>query len=202
MGWQRGEAGAQRPFLLFCLLEGEQLWDSAGSSAALCSPPSPLCPVHVSQCLSPRVSWCEGRQAGEGRGWSAPGSRGTAPSQASPGSPHLPPALAAHVRAVLVPPVPGGPGHREIPVTGIRAAWPSAAPSSQAAAGCFQTDRRAVSTPFPVDKAMPKALSLLFLPGAAQPAAALLSAWSLLLRSSASRCRLLQAGCPASQMMA
>ena len=94
MGWQRGEAGAQRPFLLFCLLEGEQLWDSAGSSAALCSPPSPLCPVRVSQCLSPRVSWCEGRQAGEGRGWSAL-------HRDAGAQPRLKPALAAHICLLL-----------------------------------------------------------------------------------------------------
>lgn len=138
-----------------------------------------------------------------GRSWehAAPGPQGTAQSQPSsgPGSPRLPPALAARARMALVPPAPGGPGHREIPVTGIRAAFvhlqlhPSRHRWGISRAERWMSAGHREEQQPSVDKAMPKAPSLLFLPSAAPAEAALLSARWRLLRSSASRCRGLDA---------
>lgn len=137
----RGEAGAQRPFLLFCLLEEGQLWDSKRTSAP---PPSPLCPtlsvfLHVRD--GARGNGQERAGAGSALHWD-PGEH-----------PDPNPALAARVclalslRTLAQSSYPsargtwplGDPGHWD---------WccicRSAAPSSQAVMGCFQHRQRSI----------------------------------------------------------
>lgn len=55
MGWHRSKAGAQRPFLLLCLLEGGQVWDS----------PAPCTILHIEKDTEKRA-WGTGG-SGEAR---------------------------------------------------------------------------------------------------------------------------------------